>query len=111
MHRWDEAEAHFRVAIDLNQRLGAMPWLAHTRHAYAQMLLDRHGPGPEQLSRGFEEQRRGKIRPCDEQSVERGDETPESRRIAAGELAVGRKDQARDRLRARKTFASMRRKS
>jgi hypothetical protein len=45
MHRSDEAEAHFRAALGLNQRLGAMPWLAHTRHAYAQMLLDRHRPG------------------------------------------------------------------
>jgi hypothetical protein len=31
-----------------------MPWLAHTRHAYAQMLLDRHGPGDTDRAQALE---------------------------------------------------------
>jgi DNA-binding CsgD family transcriptional regulator len=38
---WDRAEAHFESAIDLNERLGARTWLAHTYLEYARMLLGR----------------------------------------------------------------------
>jgi eukaryotic-like serine/threonine-protein kinase len=41
MGRWEDAEAHFEAALDLNARLGARPWLARTQHGYAQMLLAR----------------------------------------------------------------------
>jgi tetratricopeptide (TPR) repeat protein len=40
--RWDEAEAHFTAALELNGRLGARPWTARTQIGYAQMLLARH---------------------------------------------------------------------
>jgi hypothetical protein len=43
--RWPEAAAHFEDAIAINARLGARPWLAHTRHDYARMLLARDRPG------------------------------------------------------------------
>ena len=43
--QWDDAEAHFQAAIDLNSRLGARPWLARTELAYAQMLLARCAKG------------------------------------------------------------------
>jgi hypothetical protein len=29
----------------VNARIGARPWVAHTRHDYARMLLARAGPG------------------------------------------------------------------
>jgi len=45
MGMWDEAAAHFEAALDLNERLGARPWLARTQHAYAEMLLARGEPG------------------------------------------------------------------
>src|SRR6266536_4659285 len=37
----DEAERHFRAALAANERMGARPWVARTRHEYAQMLLAR----------------------------------------------------------------------
>jgi DNA-binding CsgD family transcriptional regulator len=43
--RWDEAEQHFADALAMNARLGARPWLAHTQHDYATMLLRRDQPG------------------------------------------------------------------
>ena len=41
MARWDEAEQHFQEALAMNTRTGARPWLAHTQHDYAAMLLAR----------------------------------------------------------------------
>jgi tetratricopeptide (TPR) repeat protein len=41
MSRWDEAEKHYREALNVNARMGARPWLAHTQHQYAIMLLAR----------------------------------------------------------------------
>jgi DNA-binding SARP family transcriptional activator/DNA-binding CsgD family transcriptional regulator len=34
----ERAEAHFAAAIDLNRRMGATTWLAHTCHEYGRML-------------------------------------------------------------------------
>jgi DNA-binding SARP family transcriptional activator len=39
--RWDEAGMHFEDAVAMNARMGARPWLAHTQHDYARMLLAR----------------------------------------------------------------------
>ena len=39
--RWDEAGMHFEEAVAMNARMGARPWLAHTQHDYARMLLAR----------------------------------------------------------------------
>jgi DNA-binding NarL/FixJ family response regulator len=44
MARWDEAEQHFQEALAMNTRTGARPWLAHTQHDYATMLLTRGEP-------------------------------------------------------------------
>jgi DNA-binding SARP family transcriptional activator len=41
MGRWEEAEQHFQRAVEMNARMGARPWLAHTQHDYARMLLVR----------------------------------------------------------------------
>jgi TolB-like protein/class 3 adenylate cyclase/tetratricopeptide (TPR) repeat protein len=39
---WSAAEAHFEYALEMNERLRAWPWLAHTRHEYGLMLLARN---------------------------------------------------------------------
>jgi tetratricopeptide (TPR) repeat protein len=41
--RFDEAAQHFEYALAMNERMGARPWLAHTQHDYARMLLTRGG--------------------------------------------------------------------
>jgi predicted ATPase/DNA-binding CsgD family transcriptional regulator len=45
MRQWEEAEGHFEEAAAMNARMGARPWLAHTQHDYAVMLLARQRPG------------------------------------------------------------------
>ena len=40
-----EAAEHFEAALELNERMGARPWLAHTQLDYARMLLARDAPG------------------------------------------------------------------
>lgn len=41
MARWDEAERHFERALELNTQMESPPWVAHTRHDHALMLLRR----------------------------------------------------------------------
>jgi tetratricopeptide (TPR) repeat protein len=45
MSQWDVAGGHFDDALRANRAMGALPWLAHTHHDYARMLLARNGPG------------------------------------------------------------------
>jgi class 3 adenylate cyclase/DNA-binding CsgD family transcriptional regulator/DNA-binding transcriptional ArsR family regulator len=45
MAYWDEAERHFKDAMAMNTGMEARPWLAHTQHDYAAMLLTRNRPG------------------------------------------------------------------
>jgi DNA-binding NarL/FixJ family response regulator len=45
MQHWQTAEQHFEDALTMNANMGARPWLAHTQHDYAAMLLARHQPG------------------------------------------------------------------
>jgi len=45
MQRWRDAERHFEDALGMNTHMGARPWVAHTEHDYACMLLERHQPG------------------------------------------------------------------
>jgi hypothetical protein len=42
---WPEAELHFETALAMNERMGALPWLTHTRSDYARMLIGREEPG------------------------------------------------------------------
>ncbi len=44
MAQWNDAERHFRDAMDLSARMGARPSLAHTQTEYAEMLLARGEP-------------------------------------------------------------------
>jgi len=45
MGQWEKAQAHFEHALEFNERLKALPWLANTRQQYASMLLARRDPG------------------------------------------------------------------
>jgi hypothetical protein len=52
MERWDDAETHFEEALAMNFRLGARPFVAHTQHEYAEMLLARGGDqDPQRVAR------------------------------------------------------------
>ena len=59
MSRWEEAAQHFEDAIEVNTRLGARPYLAHTQEDYARMLIDRAqtgarpGDGPGDRDKAF----------------------------------------------------------
>jgi DNA-binding SARP family transcriptional activator len=63
MGRWAEAERHFEVALVLNERFEARPWVAHTQLDFSRMLLARGQAGDRELSldllhkarRGFEQ--------------------------------------------------------
>lgn len=41
---WRAAEEHFASALDLDERLKAWPWLAHTKHEFALSLIARGRP-------------------------------------------------------------------
>jgi tetratricopeptide (TPR) repeat protein len=42
---WAAAEEHFVEALDIDQRLQAWPWLAHSKHQFALALIARSRPG------------------------------------------------------------------
>jgi tetratricopeptide (TPR) repeat protein len=42
---FDESEAHFKEAIEVNERMGARGWAARSRYDFARMLITRDGPG------------------------------------------------------------------
>jgi tetratricopeptide (TPR) repeat protein len=41
LERWDDAARHFHYALEMNERMGARPWLAHTQRDYGRMLVER----------------------------------------------------------------------
>ncbi len=43
--RFDAGVAHLEAAIEGNERMGARPWTAHTRHDLGQVLMARDAPG------------------------------------------------------------------
>jgi len=45
LKRWEDATRHFETALEMNERMGAEPWTAHTREDYARMLLERDESG------------------------------------------------------------------
>lgn len=51
--RWDEAQAHFEAALRFNAKTGARPWVAHTEHDSAAMLLARGQPGDREKALGL----------------------------------------------------------
>jgi DNA-binding SARP family transcriptional activator len=54
--RWNDAERHFRDALDLSARIGARPSLAHTQTGYARMLLARDEPSGSEQAAGLLDQ-------------------------------------------------------
>ncbi len=42
---WDQADTHFATALAMNERIGGLTALAHTRYDFALMLLARAAPG------------------------------------------------------------------
>jgi len=42
---WAASEEHFEAALEMDERLEAWPWLAHTQHEFAIALLARSGRG------------------------------------------------------------------
>jgi DNA-binding SARP family transcriptional activator len=47
----ENADRHFQAALEMNARMGARPWLAHTQEDYARMLFDRDAPGDQEKAR------------------------------------------------------------
>jgi len=45
LERFDAAEEHFALAIETERKMKARPWLAHTQHDLATMLLRRRAVG------------------------------------------------------------------
>ena len=50
MHRFDDADRHFRQALAHNVEMGAHPWVARTRYDHARMLLRRDAPGDREIA-------------------------------------------------------------
>ncbi len=50
MHRFDDADRHFRQALAHNIEMGARPWVARTRYDHARMLLRRDAPGDREMA-------------------------------------------------------------
>jgi DNA-binding NarL/FixJ family response regulator len=67
---WDEAERHFTDALAMNARMGARPWLAHTQHAYATMLLARNRPGDQQKAVALLDEALATARELDMRAIE-----------------------------------------
>jgi tetratricopeptide (TPR) repeat protein len=47
LRRFEDAERHFDAALEMNECMGAYPWVAHTQHDYARVLLARRAKGDE----------------------------------------------------------------
>jgi tetratricopeptide (TPR) repeat protein len=45
MGRWEDARRHFADALTMSEKMDARPWIAHTHHDHAQMLLTRNHAG------------------------------------------------------------------
>ena len=43
--RFEDAARHFEEALEMNKRMGARPWVAHTQEEFARMLLRRNAEG------------------------------------------------------------------
>ena len=48
MGDWAAAEEHFEAALEMDERLRAWPWLAHTKHEFALMLRARGRSGDQE---------------------------------------------------------------
>jgi DNA-binding SARP family transcriptional activator len=53
LRRFDDAQMHFETAVEKERIMGARPWLAHTQHDYARMLLARAQTGDGKQARAL----------------------------------------------------------
>ncbi|MGH7899136.1 MAG: adenylate/guanylate cyclase domain-containing protein, partial [Candidatus Binatia bacterium] len=53
MSRLDDSARHFADALEMNERMGAKPFVAHVQHEYARTLLARGGPGDREKALGL----------------------------------------------------------
>jgi tetratricopeptide (TPR) repeat protein len=53
--RWEDAERHFAAAVEMNERIGARPWLARTQRDYVRMLRERGAPGDRERASALEQ--------------------------------------------------------
>jgi DNA-binding SARP family transcriptional activator len=51
MAHWEQAESHFARALAMSAEMGTRPWLAHSQHDYAAMLLARDERGDREQAR------------------------------------------------------------
>src|SRR5262245_37405335 len=51
--QWEDAERHFESALEMNTRMGARPWLAHTQRDYARMLVAHNALGDRQKAQAL----------------------------------------------------------
>ena len=51
LERWEHAVRHFEDAVEMNERMGARPWHAHTQHDFACALLGRDARGDRDRAR------------------------------------------------------------
>jgi tetratricopeptide (TPR) repeat protein len=53
MKKWDIAAEHFEDAIETNTRIGALPFLARSKHEYARMLMERGDSGDKEKAKAL----------------------------------------------------------
>ena len=53
MSDWEAAEQHFQEAAQLEARMQAWPWLAHSQYEFAAMWLERGGAQDRQRARAL----------------------------------------------------------
>jgi tetratricopeptide (TPR) repeat protein len=53
LSRYEDAEKHFERALEMNARIRARVWVAHTQHDYARMLVARSAPGDREKAAKF----------------------------------------------------------
>jgi len=75
MEQWDAAQRHFEAALVMNRRMGAIPFIAYTQVAYAEMLVRRAQAGDSRRAIGLIEPalataRKLGMKPLEERAVQ-----------------------------------------
>ena len=64
MEDWDKAEAHLSFALDLNRRMNAVPWIAHTMFQQSRLLMGRGRRGDVEPAMQLLDEAVALARPC-----------------------------------------------
>ncbi|HEX9105563.1 MAG TPA: LuxR C-terminal-related transcriptional regulator, partial [Longimicrobiales bacterium] len=91
--RQETAARHFEAALALNAAAGAWPWLAHTQHDYARLLLAHNRPGDHERAQALLAEAVATARACGmtrlaEQAELAGPLRPYRREAAAAETSA-----------------------